>query len=752
MGIIILPTCIRWFKFSLFISRSRAHSSESIDTRGASEVLEHQPFLSGVQPLQHMVTPSSTPHGTPHGTPSGFTIDGHSRKIKASSRRPLKQSTEYHIPREKEDQSKLEPVKQVLFPIGSAAEPSDENIPTQLKKMPALISLTTSPTYTALSLNSTTVSTTSTPTAGPGKKSSGGDVVNLIPILSSTSISSATGFVNVNVNAAGIAAHDAPPPLTISALKAKHIKSNEFGGGSYSKPPSQILPIGSSAGGYVSKLSAVSAMSSTHTNSTTTTSFGPAHTQSAESSAVPADSINIHHSKRLSRVLKSATAWAEESPQMTAYEIPAADGPNNEDLIASSNLTQEPTVTVDAVAESNDRILQERLQEAKSLSRRTDCGAVMHSFSLWSKKDNDSNKSCSNQDHVKHTGTSGATTSSSTTGSTPSHKNNSGSNTETNVPIDAFSQTFPTPTATNARLRGPKARVREFQLLHGVQQEIQLNPGEQGDLDSTPIRNSKASLDDNNKSQSGHRGLPNLLRSKVGDSKKGGEDKPTKPDDQRASKAHGSFTSRYRRILQTQDDDSLSSNDADTPSFEPVPALNSTYPNPTSHRSKQQQQQQHLHPIIYKGSLAFGTSAHPEKDSDMVVEDSVSVADEESVDVYEKSCYGNNSNTIAHFDNTGNMNMNMDENDDDDILSEMSDNDDINFSRNNNNHHHYNTTANRIRSRNEEPAAAAAADYFEKDSNVHPSSKMQQTVNNVCNVNKKTDCVSGDGAAQKKGT
>ena len=175
MGIIILPTCIRLFRFPLFISRSRAHSSESIDTRGATEVLEHQPFVSGVQPLQHMGTPSSTPHGTPHGTPSGFTIDGHSRKIKASSRRPLKQSTEYHIPREKEDQSKLEPVKQVLFPIGSAVEPSEENIPTQLKKMPALISLTTSPTYTALSLNSTTVSTTSTPTAGPGKKSSGGD-------------------------------------------------------------------------------------------------------------------------------------------------------------------------------------------------------------------------------------------------------------------------------------------------------------------------------------------------------------------------------------------------------------------------------------------------------------------------------------------------------------------------------------------------------------------------------------------------
>ena len=720
---------IMYFKFAFFSSRSRAHSSESIDSRIVPELAEHHPI---VQPLQHTSTPSSTPQGTPHGTPSGFTVDGHSRKVKASSRRPQKQSAD-HISREKDDQSKLEPVKQVLFPIGPTVDPvmsSEEYIPSQLKKMPALISLTTSPTYTALSLNSTLTSaapSSSTLTAGSAKKGSGGDVINLIPILSSTSISSSSGFMN----AEGSVSHDAPPPL---AVKAKPFKSNDIGG-SVSKHPSQILPIGSNAGSNMGKLSAVSAISSSHTCSNSSTSFGPAHTQTAEVS-VHTDTINTHHSKRLSRVLKSATAWAEENPPVLAHEIPVSD---NKDSNPNSNLVQSTNACVDEVAQTNDRILQERLQEAKSLSRRNDCGAVMHSFSLWSKKGEDFSSITCNMKNI-------ATTSTSVTDTVPSYSR-SKSITESSIHVGTFSQTFPIPSTMNTRLRGPKARVREFQLLNGVQHESQLNQDEQEDLDANPSRSKRPPLDDI-KSQAGHRGLPNLLRSKVGHSKKGGDDKHTKPDamdldgrdknDLRVSKAQGSFASRYRRILQTQDDDSSSSNELDIPSFEPVAALNSTFPIPSAHWSKQQ-----LHPIIYKGSLAFGASSPSDKDADMVVEDSVSVADEESVDIYEKNCYGNNTNT----DSFGNKDVIDDhgeqEQEDDDILSEMSDNDDVNFNKNKNN----NYTIDSNTRRND-----GTVSYIEKDPKVYLSSKIQLIDSNVCNVNKKTENVAGDSPAAKKGS
>ena len=299
----------------------------------------------------------------------------------------------------------------------------------------------------------------------------------------------------------------------------------------------------------------------------------------------------------------------------------------------------------------------------------------------------------------------------------------------------------------NTRLRGPKARVREFQLLNGVKHESQLNQDEQEDLGANPSRSKRPPLDDI-KSQAGHRGLPNLLRSKVGHSKKGGDDKHTKPDamdldgrdknDLRVSKAQESFASRYRRILQTQDDDSSSSNELDIPSFEPVAALNSAFPIPSAHWSKQQ-----LHPIIYKGSLAFGASSPSDKDADMVVEDSVSVADEESVDIYEKNCYGNNTNTDCFGNNDIIDDHGEQEQEDDDILSEMSDNDDVNFNKNKNN----NYTIDSNTRRND-----GTVSYIEKDPKVYPSSKIQLIDSNVCNVNKKTENVVGDSPAAKKGS
>eukprot|EP01034_Spumella_vulgaris_P022220 gene22220-28334_t len=48
------------------------------------------------------------------------------------------------------------------------------------------------------------------------------------------------------------------------------------------------------------------------------------------------------------------------------------------------------------VAQTNDRLIQDRLQEAKALSRRDDHGAVMHTFSLWKKPPTNINTNINN--------------------------------------------------------------------------------------------------------------------------------------------------------------------------------------------------------------------------------------------------------------------------------------------------------------------------------------------------------------------
>lgn len=616
-------------------------------------------------------------------------------------------------------------MKQVLFPIGCIADSSEQTM--EKTKMPALVSLTTSPTYTALSLNAPSnlsssssnaiISTTTMTSLSPAthrKNSSEG--ANLAPLAPSSSSASSTAIP-------GIAALDNQPALTASNLKGKYGKNNDSSVGTKLAP--QILPIPTNSnnnnnnnslsnnGHYSSsKLTAVSAMSSsiaasypfssanpnpnlslTPTSSSYPNSnVAPSHSEAQSnvlSLSAPLSSFGqvdtISHSKRLARVLKSATAWAEEnltppSPDPVHDHTPASgQGPGAEmtkldDHHHTPSRSRSPS-SIAIIAEKNDRIVQERLQEAKSLSRRneTQSGSVMHSFSLWSKKKSSTGSGLGEGCSSALSSTAPAAINMSLALNQNDHSGNTWNSNRfsaakysgsSDLTVDDLTSPRVAETSSRplTRLRGPKA-ARE--LLQTISHEW-TTPS----LESAALSSTEQSLKAPERSvHPSNRGLPNLLRNKVDDLKQSALDDKGKDKDkevgngsfQNGGRAHGSFTSRYRMIPHSQGDHS--------PGAEQVSgqgpteqALSRTFPVAGKKNGV------NVTPILYKGSLAFGAvpssewKGDPERGGDgsaggggeirRVARDSDSVADEGEGD--------------AEFNEFG-------EDDDDDILSEMSD-------------------------------------------------------------------------------
>jgi len=239
------------------------------------------------------------------------------------------------------------------------------------------------------------------------------------------------------------------------------------------------------------------------------------------------------------------------------------------------------------VSKENDRILQDRLQEAKSLNRKSESGAIMHSFSLWNKKQvaipSSTGNTLQNDLKVPFTQRNGA------------EENQQNSNI---MDISTINNDVRTE-RTSTRLRAAKA-VREVQL-ESVPAADHSNSNDHLRKETNKFDH----LDTDRGEQRDHsiplhtKGLRNSLRAKIGDSKNVNQ-LPSDTEDHRNGntafsssqgtgeveknkiQASEKFTARYRMLPREQDD------------------LHSTYPIAAAEQKKQI-----LAPITYKGSLAF---------------------------------------------------------------------------------------------------------------------------------------------------